>query len=232
MQNRVVRFIDLGHIAYQEAWDKQMTLFKQIVDQKLQNRTMPPIATSNYFLFCEHNHVYTLGKTGRITHLLLNEQTMKEQGIEFFHINRGGDITYHGPGQLTGYPIFDLDNFKADIHAFMRTMEEAIINLLFRFGIKGERIDGLTGVWIDAQNPRLARKICAMGVHTSRWVTMHGFGLNINTDLSYFDRIVPCGIADKGVTSIEKEIGEKADMELVKSWVKDEFAQAFGFEWA
>lgn len=232
MQHRIVTYMDLGRIAYQDAWNKQTDLFNVIIEQKLRNRSMPHEPTPNFLLFCEHNPVYTLGKTGKMHHLLLNEVAMQDQGIEFFHINRGGDITFHGPGQLTGYPIFDLDNFKTDIHYFMRTMEEAMIAVLKRLNIHGSRIDGLTGVWIDANIPSMARKICAMGVHTSRWVTMHGFGLNVNTDLSYFNKIVPCGIMDKGVTSIEKELGHAVDMNQIKLWVKEEFAKAFEFDWA
>jgi len=232
MQHPIVTYMDLGRIAYQDAWNKQTDLFNVIIEQKLRNRSMTHEPTPNFLLFCEHNPVYTLGKTGKMHHLLLNEVAMQDQGIEFFHINRGGDITFHGPGQLTGYPIFDLDNFKTDIHYFMRTMEEAMIAVLKRLNIHGSRIDGLTGVWIDANIPSMARKICAMGVHTRRWVTMHGFGLNVNTDLSYFNKIVPCGIMDKGVTSIEKELGHAVDMNQIKLWVKEEFAKAFEFDWA
>lgn len=234
MQNRRVYFRDYGQIAYKQAWDTQMELFQQIVQQKLQNRELPPeqqTPTPNYLLFCEHNHVYTLGKTGMLENLLLNNQALKEKGIEFFHINRGGDITYHGPGQLTGYPIFDLDNFESDIIKFMRNMEEAIIRMLAEFGLQGDRIEGLTGVWLDADNPQKARKICAMGVHTSRWVTMHGFGLNISTNLDYFGYIIPCGIQDKSVTSMEKELGP-VDVNTVKQLVREKFAEVFGFTWA
>lgn len=234
MQNRRVFFRDYGQIAYKQAWDTQMELFQQIVQQKLQNRELPPeqqTPTPNYLLFCEHNHVYTLGKTGMLENLLLNNQALKEKGIEFFHINRGGDITYHGPGQLTGYPIFDLDNFESDIIKFMRNMEEAIIRMLAEFGLQGGRIEGLTGVWLDANNPQKARKICAMGVHTSRWVTMHGFGLNISTNLDYFGYIIPCGIQDKSVTSMEKELGP-VDVNTVKQLVREKFAEVFGFTWA
>jgi lipoyl(octanoyl) transferase len=234
MQNRRVYFRDYGQIAYKQAWDTQMELFQQIVQQKLQNRELPPeqqTPTPNYLLFCEHNHVYTLGKTGMLENLLLNNQALKEKGIEFFHINRGGDITYHGPGQLTGYPIFDLDNFESAIIKFMRNMEEAIIRMLAEFGLQGGRIEGLTGVWLDADNPKKARKICAMGVHTSRWVTMHGFGLNISTNLDYFGYIIPCGIQDKSVTSMEKELGP-VDVNTVKQLVREKFAEVFGFTWA
>ncbi len=234
MQNRRVFYRDYGQIDYKQAWDTQMELFQQIVQQKLQNRELPPeqqTPTPNYLLFCEHNHVYTLGKTGMLENLLLNNQALKEKGIEFFHINRGGDITYHGPGQLTGYPIFDLDNFESDIIKFMRNMEEVIIRMLAEFGLQGGRIEGLTGVWLDADNPQKARKICAMGVHTSRWVTMHGFGLNISTNLDYFGYIIPCGIQDKSVTSMEKEIGP-VDVNTVKQLVREKFAEVFEFTWA
>lgn len=233
MQNRRVFFRDYGLIAYKKAWDIQTELFQQIIQLKLKNRELPPekhTPTPNYLLFCEHNHVYTLGKTGMLENLLLNNQMLKEKGIEFFHINRGGDITYHGPGQLTGYPIFDLDNFESDIIKFMRNMEEAIICVLAEFGLKGERIEGLTGVWLDAQNPQKARKICAMGVHTSRWVTMHGFGLNISTNLDYFGYIVPCGIQDKSVTSMERELGP-VNTDEVKHLVREKFAEVFEFSW-
>lgn len=233
MQNRRVFFRDYGRIAYKKAWDIQMELFQQIVQRKLQNRELPDeeqTITPNYMLFCEHDHVYTLGKTGMLENLLLNNQMLKDKGIEFFHINRGGDITYHGPGQLTGYPIFDLDNFESDIIKFMRNMEEAIIRVLAEFGLKGERIEGLTGVWLDADNPKKARKICAMGVHTSRWVTMHGFGLNVSTNLDYFGYIIPCGIQDKSVTSMEKELGA-VNIDEVKHLVREKFAEVFGFSW-
>jgi lipoyl(octanoyl) transferase len=233
MQNKVVEFSDLGLIPYKQAWDYQMQLFQGIIDLKLRNRDLPESEhqlTSNHLLFCEHPPVYTLGKTGMLENLLLNNEKLKEKNIEFFHINRGGDITFHGPGQLTGYPIFDLDNFDTDIIKFMRMMEDAIIQVIAEYGLKGGRIEGLTGVWLDADNPAKARKICAMGVHTSRWVTMHGFGLNIHTDMSYFNYIVPCGIEDKSVTSMEKELGP-VNKEEVKLIVREKFAQVFGFNW-
>ncbi len=230
IQNKQVEFRDMGHIRYKQAWDLQLELFEDIKDIKLKNRDRAPedqILTPNYLLFCEHNHVYTLGKSGLEENLLLNNAQLKDQDIEFFHINRGGDITYHGPGQLTGYPIFDLDNFKTDIIVYLRDLEEAIIEVLNEYGIKGGRIDGLTGVWLDWTDPKKARKICAMGVHTSRWVTMHGFGLNVSTDLSYFGHIIPCGIIDKSVTSIEKEVG-KVNMEDVKKLCIEKISKVFG----
>lgn len=219
MVNKNVLYKDMGRIRYKDAWDLQMQLFDEIKAIKLSNRELlqeEQITTPNYLLFCEHEHVYTLGKSGMLENLLLNNEELKKQGIDFFHINRGGDITYHGPGQITGYPIFDLDNFKTDIIIYLRDLEEAIIRVLAELGLKGGRIEGLTGVWLDHNNPQKARKICAMGVHTSRWVTMHGFGLNVNTDLNYFNHIVPCGIIDKSVTSIEKEIGEVSMDEIKK----------------
>lgn len=230
IQNKQVEFRDMGHIRYKKAWDLQLELFEEIKDIKLKNRDRGPeeqISTPNYLLFCEHNHVYTLGKSGLEENLLLNNAQLKDQDIEFFHINRGGDITYHGPGQLTGYPIFDLDNFKTDIIVYLRDLEEAIIEVLHEYGIQGGRIDGLTGVWLDWTNPQKARKICAMGVHTSRWVTMHGFGLNVSTDLTYFGHIIPCGIIDKSVTSIEKEVG-KVDMKDVKKLCIEKISKIFG----
>jgi lipoyl(octanoyl) transferase len=230
IQNKQVEFRDMGHIRYKQAWDLQLELFEEIKDIKLKNRDRGPleqIKTPNYLLFCEHNHVYTLGKSGLEENLLLNNAQLKDQDIEFFHINRGGDITYHGPGQLTGYPIFDLDNFKTDIIVYLRDLEEAIIEVLQEYGIKGGRIDGLTGVWLDWTNPNKARKICAMGVHTSRWVTMHGFGLNVSTDLSYFGHIIPCGIIDKSVTSIAKEVGP-VSMADVKKLCLEKISKVFG----
>jgi len=230
--NKQVEYRDMGRIQYKEAWDLQLKLFDEIREIKLKNRDLPVEAqhsTPNYLLFCEHNPVYTLGKSGLMENLLLNNQQLKEQGIEFFHINRGGDITFHGPGQLTGYPIFDLDNFKTDIIVYLRDLEEAIIEVLDEYGIKAGRIEGLTGVWLDWTDPSRARKICAMGVHTSRWVTMHGFGLNVSTDLSYFGHIIPCGIIDKSVTSIEKEVGS-VKIEDVKKLCVEKISKIFGAE--
>ena len=189
------------------------------------------VATQHHLLFCEHPHVYTLGKSGKIDHLLLQEEGLRAKGIEFFKINRGGDITYHGPGQITGYPIFDLEKFKTDINWYLRTMEEVMIRVLADYGLEGGRIAKETGVWlgVGTMNPR---KICAFGVKASRWVTMHGFAFNVNTDLSYFNHIVPCGIADKGVTSLQKELGREVEMEEVKEKLRKYFAELFEFEFA
>lgn len=230
--NKKVIYQDLGLIQYQRAWDIQKALFEKTKELKLINRDLDEelrVSTENYLLFCEHYPVYTLGKSGLIENLLLNNQQLKDEGIEFYHINRGGDITFHGPGQLTGYPIFDLANFKTDIIVYLRDLEEVIIEVLDEFGIKGGRVDGLTGVWVEGDNPAKARKICAMGIHTSRWATMHGFGLNVSTNLSYFGHIIPCGIADKSVTSIEKEIGT-VSMEEVKKICVEKISKIFGAE--
>lgn len=215
---RKVKFKDLGRIEYKEAWDLQEKLFQGIVDQKFSNRKLPveeQTETSDYFLYCEHPHVFTLGKSGHMEHLLRSEEELTSEGITFFKINRGGDITYHGPGQIVGYPIFDLDHYFTDIHKYLRYLEEAIILTMAEYGIKGERSPGETGVWLDVGTP-FARKICAMGVRASRWVTMHGFAFNINADLKYFGYIVPCGIADKAVTSLHLELGRPVDESEVK----------------
>ena len=228
----IVRFENLGIMDYQEAWDYQEKLFSETINRKIENRkTDTPIATENYLLFCEHPHVFTLGKSGDESHLLLNKQGLEENEAKYYKINRGGDITYHGPGQLIGYPIFDLEYFFSDIHKYMRFLEEAVIQTIKEFGIIGGRVDGLTGVWIDAetQNPR---KICAMGVKSSRWVTMHGIGFNVNSNLDYFNFIVPCGIDDKAVTSMEKELGAPVDMDKVKDILKEKLAQQFGYQYA
>ncbi len=226
-----VNFLDLKYIDYKKAWDIQTEFFQKVVNQKLQNRDLPKESTKvlpdNYLLFCEHNHVYTLGKSGTKANILLDENQLSEKQISFYHINRGGDVTYHGPGQLTGYPIFDLDQFFTDIHKFLRYIEDAIILTLDEYGIDGGRIPGLTGIWVDYKNSERARKICAIGIHTGRWVTMHGFGFNINTNLEYFDYIVPCGIVDKGVTSMQEELGQALDFEQVKQVVKTKFAEVF-----
>ena len=223
---------DLGTIDYKQAWDYQEKLFNEVVDIKLFNREHPQELKKqkHYLLFCEHSHVYTLGKSGSEENLLLNERGLKEKNATYYKINRGGDITYHGPGQLVGYPILDLDNFFTDIHKYLRFLEEVIILTLADHGINGERYPGLTGVWLDAADPLRARKICAMGVRTSRWVTMHGFAFNVNCDLSYFNNIIPCGINDKQVTSLEKELGRKVEMEKVKEKVKKNFEKVFECE--
>lgn len=219
---------DLGTKDYKECWDYQEQLFQEIVAQKANNKTLAtPLPTNNYFLFVEHPHVYTLGKSGHIENLLINEQALQDKGATFYKINRGGDITYHGPGQIVGYPILDLDNFFTDIHRYLRSLEEVIILTLADYGLKGERSEGETGVWIDVGTP-FARKICAMGVRASRWVTMHGFALNVNTDLGYFDNIIPCGIRGKAVTSLNVELA-KATIPLaeVKERILLHFAEIF-----
>lgn len=237
---RQVHFQDLGLIDYAQAWDLQTRLFQATIDRKIANRSAAIVTSSgvekehaptkDHLLFCEHPHVYTLGKSGKQSHLLLNEEGLRERGVQFFPIDRGGDITYHGPGQIVGYPIFDLDYHFTDIHRFLRMLEEAVIGTLEVYGTKGGRIEGLTGVWIDFNEPHKARKICAFGIRASRWVTMHGFAFNVNTDLSYFENIVPCGIADKGVTSLAKELGREVDMNEVKERLKLELADLFDVE--
>ena len=231
MELNRVQFEDWGLIDYQTAWDKQEAIFKVAVDQKLEQRkhadqVFEPI--QNQLIFCQHPPVYTLGKSGKMENLLLDDAGLKNHGASFFPINRGGDITFHGPGQLVGYPIFDLEQFFTDIHKYLRYLEEAIITTLAHYGVKGERFEGYTGVWIEADKPS-ARKICAMGVRCSRWVTMHGFAFNINTDLSYFNHIVPCGIDDKAVTSLEKELNRKVDFEEVSALLKRNISAQFAF---
>jgi len=228
--NKKVEFIDWCLVDYQDAWDKQEVLFNQSVALKTQNRTNNTnLETPNFLVFCEHPHVYTLGKSGHPENLLLNEQGLLEKEATYYKINRGGDITYHGPGQIVGYPILDLDNFFTDIHLYLRTLEEAVILTLNDYGIISGRYPGYTGVWLDADNER-ARKICALGVRCSRWVTMHGFAFNVNTDLNYFKNIVPCGIDDKDVTSIQRELGYPLDMEEVKGKLKNHIASLFGMQ--
>jgi lipoyl(octanoyl) transferase len=231
--NKKVQFIDLGLIDYQEGWDTQEKLFAEIVDIKVQNRGIAPEnqqITPNYLLFCQHPHVYTLGKSGKIDNLLLDEGGLEAKDAKFYKINRGGDITYHGPGQLVGYPILDLENFFTDIHRYMRFLEEGIIRTLAEYGIEAGRIDGLTGVWLDHVAQRNPRKICAMGVKSSRWVTMHGFALNVNTDLNYFQNIVPCGIDDKAVTSMATELSSLLDIGEVMSKLKHHLGKLFEME--
>jgi lipoyl(octanoyl) transferase len=223
-------FIDWGLIDYKEAWDKQETIFKQKVDQKFTNRELPldqQILPQNHLIFCEHPHVYTLGKSGSIENLLVDDEQLKQLQATYYAINRGGDITYHGPGQIVGYPILDLEQFFTDIHKYLRYLEEAIILMMADYGLHGERYEGFTGVWMDVNDEHKARKICAMGVRCSRWITMHGFALNVNSDLSYFKNIIPCGIDDKQVTSLQKELGKEMDMEEVKSKVKKYLAKLF-----
>ena len=228
-----VYFQDLGRMSYQDAWDYQEGLLKKGADQKLVNRKFPEqaILPDNYLLFVEHPHVYTLGKSGSIANLLLSEQDMEEREIEFYKINRGGDITYHGPGQLVGYPILDLEQFKPDLHEYLRRIEEATILTLAEYGIAAGRIDKLTGVWLDIESDD-PRKILAIGVRCSRWITMHGFAFNVNTDLDYFGHIIPCGIDDKGVTSLAAELGHPVDLEEVKGKMRKHLAALFGFEFA
>jgi lipoyl(octanoyl) transferase len=234
MQNASVKqqvsFRDLGLIDYKECWDYQEKLFQEIVAQKTENRNLSishQKSTTSHLLFCEHPHVYTLGKSGDEKNLLLNESQLKTKKATYYKINRGGDITYHGPGQIVGYPIIDLDNFFTDIHKYLRCLEETIILTLKEYGIESGRVEGLTGVWLDWANPLKARKICAMGVRASRWVTMHGFAFNVNSDLSYFNNIIPCGIQDKAVTSMNKELGRELNMDEVKQKVKQNFARVF-----
>lgn len=227
--NKQIIVKDLGHKDYKETWDYQESLFEEIVELKRKNRAENTnLPTPNYFLFVEHPHVYTLGKSGHIENLLIDEAALAKKGASFYKINRGGDITYHGPGQIVGYPIIDLENFFTDIHKYLRSLEEVIIRTLADYGIKGERSEGETGVWLDVGTP-FARKICAMGVRASRWVTMHGFALNVNTNLGYFDNIIPCGIRGKAVTSLNVELSkEKVDTEEVKTHILKHFEEIFG----
>ncbi|MBU2995337.1 lipoyl(octanoyl) transferase LipB [Cellulophaga baltica] len=226
--NKEVILQHLGLKDYKETWDYQEALFKSILDIKIKNRREQlSIATPNYFLFVEHPHVYTLGKSGNIDNLLIDETQLEAKGATFYKINRGGDITYHGPGQIVGYPILDLDNFFTDIHKYLRFLEEIVILTLADYGLKAERSDGETGVWLDVGTP-FARKICAMGVRASRWVTMHGFALNINADLGYFDLMIPCGIKDKAVTSLNVELGKKEiSIKEVQQKILDNFEKLF-----
>ena len=218
MQN--VFFKDIGLVDYKKVWDFQEELFNKTLSIKSKNKKEETSnKTKNHLIFCEHPHVYTLGKSGKHENLLVNEEYLKSRGASFYKTNRGGDITYHGPGQIVGYPIFDLDNFFHDIHKYLRLLEESVILTLKEYGIKGMRSDGETGVWLDVEKKN-ARKICALGVKASRWVSMHGFAFNINTDLSYFENIIPCGIVGKNVTSLEQEIGRKVDIEKVKLQLK------------
>ena len=231
--NKKTKFVDLGQIDYQQAWDYQTNIFQSILDIKSQNRSLPVSeqqTTKNYLLFCEHPHVFTLGKSGDEKNLLVKKQELHTIEATYYHINRGGDITYHGPGQIVVYPIIDMENFFTDIHKYMRLLEESVIQTLAEFNIMAGRISGLTGVWIDFEDETKARKICALGVKTSRWVTLHGLAFNVNTDLNYFKYIVPCGIEDKAVTSLEKELGKQLDLELVKSILKNKLSGLFEME--
>ncbi|WP_282075784.1 lipoyl(octanoyl) transferase LipB [Maribacter aquivivus] len=229
--NKKVHIQDLGLKDYKETWDYQEQLFKDTLDLKIRNRREElSLVTPNHFLFVEHPHVYTLGKSGDISNLLVDEKVLAAKGATFYKINRGGDITYHGPGQIVGYPILDLDNFFTDIHKYLRFLEEMVILTLAEYGIKSERSPGETGVWLDVGTP-FARKICAMGVRASRWVTMHGFALNVNADLGYFDMMIPCGIKGKAVTSLNVELGKKeVDLDEVKQKLLKHFQVLFEAE--
>jgi lipoyl(octanoyl) transferase len=226
-----VQLLDLGLIDYKKAWDLQETLFNISIQDKIKIRNGEEnIRINNYILFCEHEHVFTLGKSGSIANLLLDEAGLEKEHATYYKINRGGDITYHGPGQIVVYPIFDLDQFFTDIHKYMRFLEEAVIQTLKEFGIEAGRVPGLTGVWIEGETER-ARKICAMGVKSSRWVTMHGIGFNVNSDLSYFSHIIPCGINDKAVTSMQQELGKSLSMTEVTDVLKQKLADQFRFKY-
>lgn len=239
MKNKQVLFHDWGLIDYQQAWDKQEAIFADTVNTKIAIRNLEPalagdglheeLITKNHLIFCEHPHVYTLGKSGKPEHLLLDETGLKEKQAAYYKINRGGDITYHGPGQLVSYPILDLDNFFTDIHKYLRVLEEAVILTMAEYGLKGERYTGYTGVWLDADNDK-ARKICAMGVRCSRWVTMHGLAFNVNPNLEYFKNIVPCGIDDKAVTSMQHELGKAVNIDEVKTILKHHISVLFDME--
>lgn len=228
-----VQFEDWGKIEYGTAWDRQEEILKENLAVKAQwfgkseEEKDPNIDTKHHFILCEHPHVYTLGKSGMIENLLLNDARLKELDVTFYKTNRGGDITYHGPQQIVGYPILDLEKIYTDLGKYMRGLEEVIIRTIANWGLVGDRLPGSTGVWLDSDVKGKERKICAMGVRCSRWMTMHGFALNVNTDLQYFDYIVPCGISDKGVTSMEKELGKRIDLEAVKSEIKKNFEAVF-----
>lgn len=229
----IVELIDNGLIAYESAWEQQTILHKQLIQNKLEARKLSPNIVfeqkNHYFLLCEHPHVYTLGKSGKPDHLLINDEFLKNIGATFYPINRGGDITYHGPGQIVGYPILDLENFITDVHVYVRNLEQIMINVLAKYQLEGIRYKEYTGVWLGPEKGKPARKICAIGVHLSRWVTLHGFAFNVNTNLDYFNYIVPCGIVDpeKSVTTLSKELGYDLDMEEVKQQVKTEFENVF-----
>jgi len=231
--NKKTKYIDLGLMDYQQAWDYQTSLFQSILDIKTQNRALAhneQRLTNNYLLFCEHPHVFTLGKSGEEKNLLVKKEDLHTIEATYYHINRGGDITYHGPGQIVVYPVLDLENFFTDIHQYMRLLEESVIQTLGEFHIPAGRINGLTGVWIDFENEKAARKICALGVKTSRWVTMHGLAFNVNTLLEYFDYIIPCGINDKAVTSLEKEMKTPQNVQEVKMILKEKLASLFNMQ--
>ena len=231
IENNIL-FKDLGIADYKETWDFQQNLFDQVIDLKKTNAVLPvceQITDYNYLLFCEHPHVYTLGKSGSEKNLLIDTKLLEEKGAKFYKIDRGGDITYHGPGQIVGYPIFDLEKLSIGLKDYIYKMEEAIIVTLGEYGISSSRLEGASGVWLDADTANKARKICAIGVKSSRYVTMHGFAFNVNTNLDFYNFINPCGFVDKGVTSMEKELREKVDMEEVKRKLKENFSKIFGF---
>ena len=228
--NKKVKFVDWGLVDYQDAWNDQELIFKDTIAVKTNNRIQETTdETPNFLVFCEHPHVYTLGKSGHPEYLLLDEEGLKEKNATYYKTNRGGDITYHGPGQIVGYPILDLDNFFTDIHLYLRTLEEAVILTLNDYGIAAGRYPGFTGVWLDADNEK-ARKICALGVRCSRWVTMHGFAFNVNADLDYFKNIIPCGIDDKDVTSMQRELGYELNLSEVKNVLKKHISTIFQME--
>ena len=234
MQNKVVEFRHLGLLDYQKALDYQEKLFKKTIDLKIKNRNQPPDAqevTPNYLLFLYHPHVYTLGKSGKEDHLLLDKEGLLEKEATYHRISRGGDITYHGPGQIVGYPILDLDNFFTDIHKYLRLLEEAVIRTLASYDMVAGRIEGLTGVWLDVNDPHKTRKICAFGVKSSRWVTMHGLALNVNVDLEYFKNIIPCGIDDKAVTSMHQELGRLVPLNEVEYRLRQHISELFQMQW-
>ena len=234
MQNKVVEFRHLGLLDYQKALDYQEKLFKKTIDLKIKNRNQPPDAqeiTPNYLLFLYHPHVYTLGKSGKEDHLLLDKKGLLEKEATYHRISRGGDITYHGPGQIVGYPILDLDNFFTDIHKYLRLLEEAVIRTLASYDMVAGRIEGLTGVWLDVNDPHKTRKICAFGVKSSRWVTMHGLALNVNVDLEYFKNIIPCGIDDKAVTSMHQELGRLVALNEVEYRLRQHISELFQMQW-
>jgi lipoyl(octanoyl) transferase len=232
--NKKTQFIHLGLKDYKDAWDYQTSLFNSILEVKAANRSLPEdqqIQTNNYLVFCEHPHVYTLGKSGKEENLLVKAEDLTSIGATYYHINRGGDITYHGPGQLVCYPVIDLENFFTDIHKYMRLLEESVILTLKEFDITAGRITGLTGVWLDVDDAQKSRKICAMGVKSSRWAMMHGLALNVNCDLDYFGNIIACGIEDKSVTSIKKELSREVEMINVEASLKKHIGEQFGMEW-
>ena len=234
LENNII-FRDLGMVDYKETWDFQQNLFDQIIDLKQSNADLPvceQVTNDNYLLFCEHPHVYTLGKSGSEKNLLIDPKMLEEKGAQFYKIDRGGDITYHGPGQIVGYPIFDLEKLSIGLKDYIYKMEEAVILTLMKYGIASSRLEGASGVWIDVDKKNIARKICAIGVKSSRYVTMHGFAFNVNTNLDFYNYINPCGFVDKGVTSMEKELGGQVDMEKVKKILKDNFSTVFGFEYS